>query len=91
MPNNDPANLDQLLELLRRNPDLIRELVFNPERIPDVVRATTGLSPPTQAFLLYLSGPQDGYAIAPCLNNTNVLCAKGTEHLACLSGTRPPP
>ena len=93
MDNND-ASLKELLELLQKRPELVRELVFNPDIIQDVL-ATMDISAPTAEFLKYIAAPQDGYAIAPCFNNTNVLCAKGTLHLAaCGGGTnhpRPPP
>ena len=88
MDNND-ASLKELLELLQKRPELVRELVFNPDIIQDVL-ATMDISAPTAEFLKYIAAPQDGYAIAPCFNNTNVLCAKGTLHLACGGGTNHP-
>jgi hypothetical protein len=84
-------DLDELLELLRKNPKLMRELVFDPGNIKSLLAnkaARRLLSQPVTKFLAYVAGAKDGYPIAQCFNGTKVLCAKGT--LYCVGGTAPP-
>ena len=99
MANSD-CGLDELLDLLKKRPDLIKELVFNPESIQDLLgttdakRLALGVDPqqPVDAltFLNYVAGPADGYPITQCLSKTTLLCAKGSRALACVGGTGGP-
>jgi hypothetical protein len=99
MANNDCGGFYELLDLLKTYPDLIKELVFNPDTIQalpstnEAKRLALGVDPgePVDArtFLNYVAGPADGYPITQCLQNSSILCAKGTKYslLACLGGT----
>ena len=81
-------DLDELLKLLRRKPDLIKALIFDPEKISALLSRKSArrlLSSNTQDFLEYLAGPDDGFPIAACLGGTAMLSAKGG--LQCLGGT----
>jgi hypothetical protein len=84
-------DLDELLQLLRKNPRLMKELVFDPSNIKSLLASKGArrlLSQPVKDFLEYVAGPQDGYPIAQCFKGTKILCAKGT--LVCVGGTAPP-
>jgi hypothetical protein len=84
-------DLDELLELLRKNPKLMRELVFDPGNIKSLLAnkaARRLLSQPVTDFLTYVAGAEDGYPIAQCFKGTRILCAKGT--LLCVGGTAHP-
>jgi hypothetical protein len=92
------TGLDELLALLKRKPELIKEIVFDPDAITRLLRNKTarrlvrGVAP--NAFLTYVAAPEDGYPIAQCLQRTLILCAKGTKAYVagCGSGTqRAPP
>jgi hypothetical protein len=98
MANND-CGFDDLLALLKTNPELIKELVFDPDSVQALLttkeakKLALGVDPgqPVDAltFLNYVAGPDDGYPITQCLKKTTLLCAKGTKVsiLACLGGT----
>jgi hypothetical protein len=98
--NNNDNGLDELLDLLKKNPRLVKEIVFNPEivmsmlgskaarRLVKGVDATVLVDATT--FLKYVAGPIDGYPIAHCFKRTVVLCAKGTKYgVKCAGGTKP--
>jgi hypothetical protein len=96
MANSD-CGLDELLDLLKEHPELIKELVFNVESIQALLGTNEakslalGVDPqqPVDArtFLGYVAGPADGYAISQCQAQTTLLCAKGSRALACVGGT----
>jgi hypothetical protein len=81
MKNYDKG-LGELLKLLRRRPDLIREIVFDTDRLRKLLRRKAArqltLGPEPTDFLNYTAGSADGYPVAQCLQRTSVLCAKGT-------------
>jgi hypothetical protein len=81
MKNYDKG-LGQLLELLRKRPDLIREIVFDTARVRRLLRNKAArqltLGPKPTDFLQYMGGSIDGYPISSCQQLTQVLCAKGT-------------
>jgi len=92
------CGLDELLDLLKAHPELIKQLVFDPESIQALLstneakRLAFGVDAQepadAQTFLLYVAGPEDGYPIAQCLKKTTLLCAKGTRYsVACVGGT----
>jgi hypothetical protein len=109
MNNNDDNDddgsdhgLDDLLDLLKANPALMKEIVFNYEVILDVLeskaarRLVLGADATNivdaQTFLNYVAGGDDGYPIAQCLKGTKHLCAKGTKYsVQCAGGTKPVP
>ena len=90
--NNDDESLDELLKLLRKHPELIKELVFEPTQINRLLHGKAArrmaLGEDATRFLKYVAGPSDGYPIAQCFGQTNQLCAKGTKHELCGGGTR---
>ena len=105
MNNNDNGvddGLDELLDLLKLNPGLMKEIVFNPESIASLLESSAALAlvrgtdPGTlvdaNTFLKYVAGPDDGYAIAQCFSGTQLLCGKGTRYSVkkCAGGTKPP-
>ena len=81
MKNYDKG-LGQLLDLLKKRPDLLREVVFDTIRLRKLLRNKAArqltLGPEATDFLRYVGGSIDGYPITSCLQNTTVLCAKGT-------------
>ena len=89
---NGNCGLDELLDLLKKKPGLIKELIFNPETIRELLgtdearKLALGQDP--QTFLNYVAGPDDGYPIGQCLQKTTIICAKGTRFVACYGGTR---
>ena len=93
---NGNCGLDELLTLITENPGLIKELIFNPETIQELLgtnearKLALGVDAqqPAQAFLNYVAGPDDGYPIAQCLKKTTIMCAKGTRFVACYGGTK---
>ena len=91
MKNKDNG-LDELLALLRANPELIKELIFDPANVKRLLKSEAArelvIGQDTEAFLRYIAGPDDGYPIAQCLKQTKYLCAKGTRHVACGGGTK---
>jgi hypothetical protein len=98
--DNDPdKGLDQLLRKLKKNPQLMRELVFNRENVISLLgskaarRLALGVDAPTYVgatdFLSYVAAPDDGYQIAQCFSSTKALCAKGTMYaVKCAGGTQ---
>jgi hypothetical protein len=92
MKNNDNG-MKELLKLLKRHPELIKELVFDRNNIRSLLRSKAArrlaLGQDTTAFLKYVAGPKDGYPIAQCFQQTKVLCAKGTRVSACAGFTKP--
>lgn len=99
MANSD-CGLDELLDLLKKRPDLIKELVFNTESIQDLLstdeakKLALGVDPQqavdARTFLGYVAAPDDGYPITQCLSKTTILCAKGSRFRACVGGTGGP-
>lgn len=87
MANNDYA-FQELLDLLKANPQLIREVVFDPTSIQALLKSKTaqrmaeGVDPPQlvdpSTFLNYMASPDDGYPAAMCSPQTQFLCGKGT-------------
>jgi hypothetical protein len=91
MSNNDDS-FEVLLELLKQNREIIREIVFHPERIPAVLahkkaRKLLRDAPSAAEFLKYMVAETDGYPIAFCYCGTRSLCGKGS--LFCVGGTKP--
>ena len=92
MKNYDKG-LGALLDLLKKHPELLREVVFDTKGIRKLLgnkaaRQLT-LGPEPTAFLQYMGGSIDGYPISSCQQSTQVLCAKGTGiSLRCGSKTR---
>lgn len=84
--------MDELLALLRTHPELIKELVFEPTRIQQLLRSKAArqltLGVETTGFLRYVAGPRDGYPITQCFDATRLLCAKGSKLVLCGGGTR---
>jgi hypothetical protein len=84
--------MTELLDLLKAHPDLMSALVFDPRSIRRLLRGkaarqlTIGVN--TRAFLSYVAKPGDAGPVALCLQQTALLCAKGTQ---CSPGTLPPP
>jgi hypothetical protein len=81
-----------LLDLLNKHREMIREIVFHPDKIPPSLTDKAGrklLSGPVSAteFLTYIAKPADGHPIGFCYADTKSLCAKGT--LCCVGGTKP--
>jgi hypothetical protein len=84
---------DELLELLKEHPEVIREIMFQPEKIPKLLKSRTARRLATDGatfqFLDYMSSPADGVPLAICYGGTQSLCAKGT--MACVGNTKPAP
>ncbi len=80
--NKNDKGLDELLALLRTNPGLIKELVFDSSNVAKLLKGAAAqqlaLGVDTQRFLAYVAGPEDVYPITQCLKKTLNLCAKGT-------------
>jgi hypothetical protein len=101
--DNDPdKGLDELLDLLKQNPKLIRDLIFNRENVIGLLggkaarRLALGVDATTYVgakdFLTYVADSTDGYQIAQCFNSTKALCAKGTKAaVKCAGGTQSGP
>ena len=92
--NNNDDDFAALLELLKQNRAVIREIVFHPEKIPAVLdhkgaKKLLRSAPPAKRFLKYMAKTDDGYPVAFCWAETQSLCGKGT--LMCVGGTKPPP
>jgi hypothetical protein len=93
MKNYDKG-LEELLELLKTHPELIKELVFDPTSIQSLLESKAArqlaLGVDAKKFLRYVAGSEDGYPIAQCLEKTKLLCAKGSKVVvvACGSGTQ---
>lgn len=94
MKKNDNG-LEELLELLRTHPGLIRELIFDRTSIQLLLKTKAArrlvIGVDTRKFLRYVAGPEDGYPIAQCGGGTKYLCAKGTQFGlgSCGGGTKP--
>lgn len=93
MNKNYDKGLGELLKLLRRRPELLREIVFDTNRVRRLLRTKAArqltLGQEATDFLNYSSASADGYPVAPCLQGTKVLCAKGTGiSLRCGSKTK---
>lgn len=90
--NKNDSGFDELLKALQKNPGVIREIVFHPEKIKKLLKSKAArktISKATFDFLEYIAKPEDGYPIAFCYGGTQKgLCAKGTGH--CAGATRPP-
>jgi hypothetical protein len=90
MAKKNDNGMEELLGLLRKRPELIKELVFDSESVKRFLRSKAARElisdPCTETFLDYIAGPQDGYPVVWCLGGTRSLCAKGTGQ--CLGGTR---
>jgi len=91
MKKNDNG-LEELLELLKTHPELIKELVFNSKSIKSLLKSKAArklaLGVDAKKFLSYVAGPEDGYPIAQCFGGTKRLCAKGSRVAACGGGTK---
>ncbi len=89
---NDDKGMEELLELLKAHPELIKELVFDPTHVQTLLKSEAArqltLGVDTKAFLMYVAGPEDGYPISQCFRGTKLLCAKGTKHALCVGGTK---
>lgn len=92
MKNNDNG-LDDLLKLLRKRPELVKELIFHAPNIQRLLKSRAArrlaLGVDASAFLTYLASDEDGYAIAQCFGGTRSLCAKGTGYAVCGGSTQP--
>jgi hypothetical protein len=92
MKKNDNG-LGELLALLKANPDLVKELVFDPISVTRLLKSKAArrlvIGARATAFLKYVARPEDGYPIAQCFLQTEYLCAKGTKIALCGGGTRP--
>jgi hypothetical protein len=92
MKKND-RGMTELLSLLRAHPDLIRDLVFDPNSIMRVLRSRSARrlvrGRDAQEFLTRMAAPADGYPISQCYAATKTLCGKGT--MACVGNTKPIP
>jgi hypothetical protein len=92
MKKNDNG-LDDLLKLLRKRPELVKELVFHAPNIQRLLKSRAArrlaVGVDAGAFLTYLASSRDGYAIAQCFGGTESLCAKGTGHALCGGSTEP--
>jgi hypothetical protein len=92
--NKNDKGLEELLELLRTHPELIKELVFDRTSIQLLLKTEAArqlvLGVDTKKFLRYVAGPEDGYPIAQCGGGTEFLCAKGTKFAVagCGGGTQ---
>jgi hypothetical protein len=98
MANND-YGFQELLDILKKNPELIRELVFDATSIQALLKnkaaqkLAEGVDAPqvvdVPTFLNYVAGPDDGFPVAHYSPQTQTLCAKGTrfEILSCAGGT----
>jgi hypothetical protein len=92
MKNYDKG-LGELIDFLKKHPELLREVVFDTEGLRNLLRSESArqltLGPEPTEFLQYMAGSPDGYPIAQCLQGTTVLCAKGTGiSLKCGSRTK---
>jgi hypothetical protein len=92
MKKND-RGMTELLSLLKAHPDLIRDLVFDPNSIIRVLRSRSARrlvrGRDVQEFLTRMAAPEDGYPISQCYGATKALCGKGTA--ACVGNTKPSP
>jgi hypothetical protein len=97
---NNYNGMDKLLKWLRKHPQSVKQIVFNPEYIKKKLgskvarRLLEGVDASDyvdyEKFLAYLGLPDDGYPIAHCSSETVGLCAKGTRlALRCGGGTQP--
>ena len=92
MKKNDNG-MQEVLNLLKARPKLIRSIVFHPERITRLLRSKEarrlirGVA--ANQFLDYIRKPEDGYPIAFCGGGTQYLCAKGTKFAVCGGSTQP--
>jgi hypothetical protein len=88
--NGKDKGLDDLLDYLKQHPQLVREIVFNPEFAKKMLRSSKAARRLVQGvdvtgyvgaddFLQYVAGPADGHPIAHCFKRTVALCAKGTQ------------
>ena len=88
----DDSAFKELLELLKRHPALMKDLVFDPTHIQGLLNSEEArklaLGEEATAFLRYVSSGDDGYGIAQCFKGTGVLAAKGTKMLVCGGGTK---
>jgi hypothetical protein len=86
---------ENLLELLRQHPEIVREIVLDPINLTGALKAAeaANFGEDTRKFLTYVAGERDGYNIVQFLHNTSYIgmCAKGTSPplLQCLRGTNP--
>jgi hypothetical protein len=92
MKNYDKG-LGALLDLLKKHPELLREVVFDTKGIRKLLGTKAArqltLGPGPTDFLQYMGGSIDGYPISSCQQSTQVLCAKGTGiSLKCGSRTK---
>jgi hypothetical protein len=93
--NKYDKGLDELLELLKKNPKLMKELVFEPNNCAQLLAQLNGrgaremVGKPVKRFLEYVAGGRDGYPIGQCFGGTQALCAKGTKCGLCGGGTEP--
>jgi hypothetical protein len=92
MKKNDNG-LDDLLKLLRKRPELVKELIFHAPNLQRLLKSRAArrlaLGVDASAFLTYLASDEDGYAIAQCFGGTESLCAKGTGYAVCGGSTEP--
>jgi hypothetical protein len=93
--NKYDKGLDELLDLLKKNPKLMKELVFEPNNCAQLLArlnsrgAREMVGKPVKKFLGYVAGNRDGYPIAQCFEGTQALCAKGTRCGLCGGMTEP--
>jgi hypothetical protein len=92
MKNNDNG-IKELLKLLKERPELIKELVFEPNNIKILLNSKAArelvIGQKTKDFLDYVASSKDGYPITQCFGGTKYLCAKGTKFGLCGGGTKP--
>ena len=81
---------ENLLELLREHPEIVREIVLDAVNLKPVLKKL-GARDPTTNFLKYVASEKDGYNIVQFLHNTSSIqmCAKGTHSMSCLRNTTP--
>lgn len=99
--NKYDQGLEELLCLLISDPEIVKELIFEPNNCKRLLATLKGRTArrmlgqhgkQVENFLDYIAGDQDGYPIAQCFGGTQYLCAKGTGvGLQCGGGTKPPP
>lgn len=98
MANNDYA-FQALLDLIKKNPQLINQVVFDQASIRALStteaakKLAEGVDPPqfvdAPTFLQMMGSPADGYPAAMCQQQTTLVCGKGTGFavLSCGGGT----
>jgi hypothetical protein len=93
MKNND-SGIEELLEVLKTNPEIISALVFDPDSVKRLLNSKAArklvLGVKFKNFITYVTSASNGGPVARCIDKTKVIspCCPGGSRRARVDGVK---